>query len=125
MTWIGSDARFSLCFALRLHLSAKGRRCRISDSPSALSSALDPGPTRGLTVADVAARYRVSPDKVRGWIKRGELRAINTAAVQCGKPRFVIPPEALPEFERRRSAALPPKPARRRRPPEMHDFYPD
>jgi transposase len=42
---------------------------------------------RGLTVADVAARYRVGEDKVRLWIRRGELAAINTAATLCGKPR--------------------------------------
>ena len=49
----------------------------------------------GLTVLDVAQRYRVSPDKVRTWIKRGELAAINTAAKICGKPRWVITPDAL------------------------------
>jgi hypothetical protein len=79
----------------------------------------------GLTVADVAIRYRVSPDKVRGWIKRGELRAINTAAVRCGKPRFVILPEALAEFERSRAAAEPPKQPRRRIRTTKVDYYPD
>ena len=72
-------------------------------------------PGRGLTVADVAQRYRVSPDKVRGWIVCGELLAINTASVLCGRPRYVVPPDALAAFERRRSAAVPPKPRRRRR----------
>jgi hypothetical protein len=57
----------------------------------------------GLTVKDVARRYRVSPDKVRLWIARGELVAINTTATLCGKPRWVILPEALAEFERRRA----------------------
>jgi Helix-turn-helix domain len=81
-------------------------------------------PAAGLTVADVAARYRISPDKVRAFIRRGELRAVNTAAAMCGKPRFVIPPDALAEFERRRNAAPPPKPARRRRRPDEEDFFP-
>jgi hypothetical protein len=77
---------------------------------------------RGHTPADVAARYRVSPDKVRLWIRRGELFAVNTAA-PCAKPRFVVPPEALAEFERRRSAAQPkPVPRRRRKP--VKDYYP-
>ena len=49
----------------------------------------------GLTVADVARRYRVGEDKVRGWIARGELRAVNTATVLCGRPRWVISPDAL------------------------------
>ena len=81
---------------------------------------------RGLTVRDVARRYRVGEDKVRGWIRRGELRAINTAAVLCGKPRWVVTPEALAEFERRRTGGAPPKPARRRRRrTEIVDYYPD
>jgi transposase len=83
-------------------------------------------PTAGLTVADFARRYRVGEDKVRAWIERGELRAVNTAAVLCGKPRWVIPPEALAEFERRRAGGPEPKPPvkRRRRTHEI-DYFPD
>ena len=33
----------------------------------------------GLTTRDVARRYRVGQDKVRKWIARGELVAVNTA----------------------------------------------
>jgi hypothetical protein len=65
----------------------------------------------GWTVANVAARYRISPDKVRAWTNRGELVAINTATALCGKPRWVVPPEALAAFEQRRAA----QPRRRRR----------
>jgi hypothetical protein len=79
----------------------------------------------GLTVREVARRYRVSPDKVRGWIKRGELTAINTAAALSHKPRWVITIDALTAFERRRTSA-PPQPApRRRRPAGQTDYYPD
>ena len=42
---------------------------------------------RGYTVREVALRLRVGEDKVRNWIARGELLAINTATVVCGKPR--------------------------------------
>jgi hypothetical protein len=73
----------------------------------------------------VALRYRVGEDKVRGWIMRGELRAINTAAALCGRPRWVIPSEALAEFERRRAGGPPPKPPRRRRRTAPIDYYPD
>jgi excisionase family DNA binding protein len=79
----------------------------------------------GLTVRDVARRYRVGEDKVRAWIARGELRAINTAAVVCGKPRWVIPTEALVEFEKRRAGGPPPKPPRRQRKRELIDYFPD
>lgn len=66
----------------------------------------------GLTVADVAKRYRISPDKVRAWIARGELKAVNTAAVLCGRPRWVVPAEALAEFENGRRGGPGPKPRR-------------
>ncbi|HEV3438423.1 MAG TPA: helix-turn-helix domain-containing protein [Gemmata sp.] len=82
-------------------------------------------PTRGFTTADLARRYRVSEDKIRQWIRDGLLRAINTADVMCAKPRYVVPPEALVEFERVRAAATPPKPQRRKRRSEAIDFYPD
>jgi hypothetical protein len=84
------------------------------------------GRLRGLTVADVAARYRVGEDKVRAWIRRRELKAINTATALCGKPRFVVLPDALVEFETSRAAAEPPKPPRRRKKRiDFVDYYPD
>jgi excisionase family DNA binding protein len=79
--------------------------------------------TAGLTVAEVARRYRVSPDKVRAWIRRGELSAINTATPP-GKARFVVLPHHLADFERRRAAAPPPKPQRRRRKAAAIDYFP-
>ena len=76
-----------------------------------------PDLARGYTVADVAARYRVSPDKVRAWVRRGELAAVNVASTLCGRPQLRVTPEALAAFERGRSAAPPPRPARRKRQP--------
>ena len=80
-------------------------------------------PARGLTTRDVARRYRVSEDKVRAWIRCGRLSAINTASAKCGKPRYVVTPEAIAEFERVHSAAAPPRAVRRRRQPAVIDFY--
>jgi hypothetical protein len=87
----------------------------------ATSSALP----RGYTTADLARRFRVSEDRIRTWIKSGELRALNTSARLCGRPRFIVTPEALAEFERRRGVS-PPKPRRRRRQKrtEFIDFFP-
>jgi hypothetical protein len=80
---------------------------------------------RGYTVTDLAGRYRVSPDKVRQWIARGELKAVNTAVAMCRKPRWVVTREALAEFERRRAGGgCPPTPRRKKRTSGI-DFYPD
>jgi transposase len=84
-----------------------------------------PATLAGLTVRDVARRYRVSPDKVRAWINRGELRATNTAALLAGKPRWVISPEALIEFEKRRAGGPTPKTPRRKHQAHFVDYYPD
>lgn len=78
----------------------------------------------GLTTAEVARRYRVGEDRVRGWIKSGALRAINTTDAASGKPRFVILPDALAEFERVRSTVPSPKPVRRKR-TQGKDWFPD
>lgn len=83
--------------------------------------------TPGLTVPQLAKRYRVSPDKIRNWIRRGELRAVNVASRLCGRPRFVVTPDALADFEKKRAAqSAAPKPARRKRLPKgTIDFFPD
>jgi excisionase family DNA binding protein len=82
---------------------------------------------RGSTVRDIARRYRVGEDTVRRWIRSGELAAINTARVRCGKPRFVVTPEALEKFERARQAetTTPNLAPRRRLTTGLIDYYPD
>jgi excisionase family DNA binding protein len=83
------------------------------------------GATRGYTPNELARILRVSPDRIRAWIASGELPAINTAPHRCGKPRYVILPHHLAEWEAKRLAAPPPKPARRKRLPVAVDYYPD
>jgi hypothetical protein len=78
-----------------------------------------------LTPREVARLYRVSPDRVRAWIQTGELKAINTARARCTRPRFIVLPRHLQEFERSRQVSLPTKPPRRRSRPCQVDFYPD
>jgi hypothetical protein len=82
-------------------------------------------PAAGLTVRDVARRYRVGEDKVRAWIARGELAAVNTSAALCGRPRWIVLPDALLAFEQRRAGGPPPKPARRRKRTALVDYFPD
>jgi hypothetical protein len=81
---------------------------------------------RGHTPNELAKLLRVGPDRVRAWIKSGELPAVNVAVARCGKPRFVVLPHQLAEFTRRRAAGTVPKPPKRRRPPAgAVDYYPD
>ena len=89
-------------------------------------SAVGGSSASGLTVRDVALRYRVGPDKVRAWIRRGELSAINTAMAMCSKPRWVVTPEALARFENGRRATPPVKSRpRHKRRSGIVDYYPD
>lgn len=84
-------------------------------------------PGRSLTVKEVARRYRVGWQRVKGWIERGELQAVSVRDPGCRKPAFVVTPEALLKFERQRQqAARPvPKPKRRKTLAGVIDFFPD
>jgi excisionase family DNA binding protein len=81
--------------------------------------------TPGYTPNELARRLRVSPDRVRDWIRRGELKAINTAS-RGGRPRFVVLPDQLEAFIAGRKAATSPaapKPKRQKRTGKV-DYYP-
>ena len=68
-----------------------------------------------LTVRDVCERYGVTEHTVLGWIRAGELKAINVGRrLGAGKPRWRITPEALAAFEQLRTATPPPPPRTRR-----------
>ena len=76
------------------------------------------------TIAEAARRYGVSADKVVGWIRSGELRAINLATRRNGRPRWRIGHADLLAFEDRR-AAIPaaPQPRRRRTPKDVIQYF--
>jgi hypothetical protein len=86
------------------------------------------GPTRpapaGYTPSELARILRVNADRVRAWIRSGELPALNLASKRCGRSRFVVLPHHLAAFEQRRAAAPPPRPPRRKRITAV-DYYPD
>ena len=85
----------------------------------------DTVPTSAYSVAQLARRWMVSRDKVRTFISRGELRAINLATVLARKPQWRVTPEEVAQFELRRSSSAPVKSApRRRQPAGARDYYP-
>jgi hypothetical protein len=93
--------------------------------PDAISiDALRDRPEAGFTVADLCRRWRVGPDKIHGFLRRGELVAVNLAASLSTKPQWRITPESVEAFEKRRSSQPPPKPPRRRRQQPAVDFFP-
>jgi excisionase family DNA binding protein len=77
----------------------------------------------GYTVADLAKRLRIGRDKVRGFIQRGEIVAVNVAGTLAGKPQWRITAESVERFENRRSSA--PTPTVRRIKRAQVDYYPD
>jgi excisionase family DNA binding protein len=83
-----------------------------------------PDPGRGLTVPELARRLRLGRDRVRRLIAAGELPAIDVAAVRCGRPRWIVLPEALAAWERSRQVSPPPAPPRRRKRTHLVDYYP-
>ena len=78
-----------------------------------------------LSPPEFAKRYGVNADKVRAWIKSGELRAVNVATNRSvGRPRWRITPEAAEAFELVRSAvAVKPQRRKRKRNENVIDFF--
>ena len=103
-------------------VKAPKRRAASASPPARRASAMpeplpaDPSPVPlSYTVADLAHRWRVGEDKVRTFLRRGELIGVNVATDRAGKPRWRITAESVRAFEERRSSAPPPRRGRRQR----------
>lgn len=70
----------------------------------------------------IARRLGISPEKVRGWISRGELAAVNVADRSDGTPRWKVSEEALAAFLATRTAKPAPKSARRAKREPYHRY---
>ena len=67
-------------------------------------------------IKDVTKRYGVGEHTVLGWIRNGELRAVNVGRTPgARKPRWRITEEALTAFELLRTPTPPPPRTRRRK----------
>ena len=79
------------------------------------------------TVANLADRYAVTQHTVLGWIKSGELKAINVARRPGGRPSWRITSESLEAFEAARTPTPEPKAQTRRRrqqrPSDWIEYY--
>jgi Helix-turn-helix domain len=63
----------------------------------------------------VAKKLVVAPNKVLGWIRRGQLRAFNVASNIGGRPRWRISADDLEKFLALRQSTGSPEPRRSRR----------
>jgi excisionase family DNA binding protein len=77
------------------------------------------------TVQDLERRFGVTVHTVLGWIRSGELRAVNVGRRPgARKPRWRITQAAVEAFELARTATPPPPRARRRkRASDVIEFY--
>jgi len=80
---------------------------------------------RFLTPPEVARRLRVNRDKVLGWIRDGELVASDVSSRPgSGRPRWRIDPRNLELFlQRRQCGGAPKSPRRRKRDPNVKEFF--
>jgi excisionase family DNA binding protein len=79
-------------------------------------SSLMTSPITYLTPPQYAKRLGVKPDTVVGWIRSGELRAINVARRDAKRPRYRISLDSVIAFENGRAAsATTSKPTKRRK----------
>jgi excisionase family DNA binding protein len=68
-----------------------------------------------LKPTEIAKLLRVSQDKVLGWIRRAQLRAVNVS--DSVRPRYRVSQESLDDFLKAREVVRPPVRQRRSRQP--------
>lgn len=77
-----------------------------------------------LTPPQLGKRLGVDPSKIIGWIRSGELKAIDVSNAGSSRPRYRIDPIDIELFEQRRQVIATPKVSRRRRrDPEIIQFF--
>jgi hypothetical protein len=78
---------------------------------------------RYLTPPQLAELWGCKPEKILGFIRRGQLRAFDLSEHPgVGRPRWRISAAAVAEFEANRAAIVPPKRTRRKRDPAVLDI---
>lgn len=60
-------------------------------------------PNQSLTLKEFAARYRISHSSALELVYQGYVRAIDVSANPKGRSRYIIPMDAVEEFERARA----------------------
>jgi hypothetical protein len=76
-----------------------------------------------LSVPEISRLLRVKPEKVRGWVVRGELIGVNVSTKPSGRPVWRIAPQELDRFLRTRQSAPAPVIRRLRREKGEQAFF--
>jgi hypothetical protein len=102
---------------------------RIREKANAPSEAPQSAANEGermYSTQDIMRRFNVSQGTVLGWIRSGELKAVNASANRGSRrPLWRVPAAALEAFEASRANLPAPEPARRRpeKPGAVIEFY--
>jgi Helix-turn-helix domain len=79
--------------------------------------------SRWIGTREFAQQLGVDVMKILGWIRTGELAAINVSTDPSSRPRWRLSPEAIDEFLARRRAQQPVKTQRKRKMAGVIEFY--
>jgi hypothetical protein len=87
------------------------------------SHAAAPADRLSWTPPEIAARWRVSEDKILNLIRTGRLRAFDVASPGSTRPRWRVPLDALLAFEAGRTPAASAPKKRKRREAGVIEFF--
>ena len=76
-----------------------------------------------LTPPKLAKLWHKKPASIIDEIKAGRLRGFTTSSPGCSRPRWLISPDAVREYEEARQAKPAEKPTRRRRIASGRDWF--
>jgi excisionase family DNA binding protein len=80
----------------------------------------------GYTVSEVARALRIGRRRVRELVRSGAMPAIDVGRDLSRRPRLIVLAADLEKWIQGRRVGPPPaKPRRKRRAPQMVDYYPD
>ena len=75
------------------------------------------------TPPEIARDLRISREKVLNWIRNGLLRGVNVG--EATQPRYRVFDADYDKFKIARTAVKPPPTRRRRKLPQVEDFFPN
>lgn len=88
------------------------------DGPHEQTSESEDEAPKFYTPPQLAKEWGLDADKILGWIRSGQLIAVNMATTTGGRPRYRISAEEAQAFQKRRSNSPPPQSSPRTKTPK-------